>query len=471
MMDYSLGRHQVPLPPEPGSASGSSWSDPDETGVLSDGAQPVEHPVDNQGIANFQSAMGRIVIIEPVGTEEVKRKFIGKSLAMVKLLNESPFANAGIEDVKVNFRNVTISVQVQNKNSIVKLLEIKSLGTQPVKCTQPTSHWEVKGVISGIGLDVTEEEIIEAVNEQNIKIARAIRLNIGKEKTPSLSIKLIFVEGVKVVPDHIRIGYQRFSVRAFTEKLLQCFKCQGFGHSSKRCGAREKCVYCAGNHRLSECPKEQIKCANCDGTHTSSYSKCPRLVEAKEVNDIRVGHKLTFREAVLRHRTSGPATDAARPAQGATRPVIPQVNRHTDANNNAERRYIPETLTMAQASSANETKNCLDKEELCAFIIEMLQALMRNTKEESSQTQGEIVTSVTKKVFGSSVDTEKIIAILKKGQKQKRSRTDSERSDPEQMVDEHCDNTDHQSQGIDENQESRQGVKAKKKKKKQNQSK
>jgi hypothetical protein len=276
---------------------------------------------------------------------------------------------------------------VQNKSLIPNLLEVKLLGTQTIKCYQPTSHWEVKGVISGIGPDVSEEEIIAAVNEQNpSKISRAIRLNAGKEKTPSLSIKLIFVEGVKELPGNIKIGYQRFSVRLFKEKLLQCFKCQGFGHSSKRCGALEKGVYCAGNHRLSECPKEQIKCANCDGDHTSSYSKCPRLVEAKDVNDIRVEHKLTYREAALAYKESVTVRVPVLPTtQGIARPPArPQA--YKDTNNNNERRLAPGILVQTQDPVGMEIKdNSINKEKLCAYIIELLQALIGIPKDQTSQ--------------------------------------------------------------------------------------
>ena len=466
--------HQVPLPPDPG-ASSPPWPEPGDAGVLSDDAMPVDQQLNVQPMPKFRSVRGRVIIIEPVGTEEIKRKFIGKSLAVAKLLNDSSFSNAIIEDVNVNFRNVTISVQVQNENFILNLLEIKFLGIQPIKCYQPNSHWETKGVISGIGTEVTEEEIITAVNEQNeARVSQAIRLNTGKEKRPSVSIKLIFVEGVKKLPENIKIGYQRFPVREFKERLLQCFKCQRFGHSSKRCGAIEKCVFCAGNHRVSECPKQELKCANCEGKHTSSYSKCPRLVEAKIVNEIRVEHKLTYREAILRHKTNVSATAPNPPVvvQDTNWPLLPQVNRQ-DFNNNNERQPVLEVHTPEHGQLVQKEKqNSLDTEQLCAFIIEMLQALIGRSKEESGQTQGEIVTSVTKKVFGNKVDTEKIIKILREGQNQKRSRTDSEKSETSQTKDDNLETTDSQAiVEATEHQESVTSGKTKKKKKKLNQTK
>jgi hypothetical protein len=125
----------------------------DEEGVLSesDGAEQVqENPT-------FLSAVGRTIMIEPVGTDEEKTKFMGKSLTIAKLLQESPFAAAEIIDVRTNFKQKLISIQVKAIDMVSDLLQTSTLGDYPIKCYRPVSHWEIKGVITGIGVDVTEE--------------------------------------------------------------------------------------------------------------------------------------------------------------------------------------------------------------------------------------------------------------------------------------------------------------------------
>ena len=59
-----------------------------------------------------------------------------------------------------------------------------------------------------------------------------------------------------------------FRVEEFktTPSILQCFKCQGFGHKALNCTKNEKCVVCGEAHSHKNCPnkeKRKPKCANC----------------------------------------------------------------------------------------------------------------------------------------------------------------------------------------------------------------
>lgn len=58
----------------------------------------------------------------------------------------------------------------------------------------------------------------------------------------------------------------------------QCFRCQGFGHSSRNCNLRPRCVKCTELHRTEDCPKksrdEPAKCCNCGEDHPANYRQC-----------------------------------------------------------------------------------------------------------------------------------------------------------------------------------------------------
>ncbi|GFT94196.1 nucleic-acid-binding protein from transposon X-element [Trichonephila clavipes] len=59
----------------------------------------------------------------------------------------------------------------------------------------------------------------------------------------------------------------------------QCFRCQGFFHSSRFCTRSPRCVKCAGNHLAKECTKpidQKPKCCLCEGEHPASFLGCPR---------------------------------------------------------------------------------------------------------------------------------------------------------------------------------------------------
>ena len=63
-----------------------------------------------------------------------------------------------------------------------------------------------------------------------------------------------------------------------TPLILQCFKCQGFGHKAPNCTKNEKCVVCGEGHSHKNCPnkeKRKPKCANCRGFHVANYKGCP----------------------------------------------------------------------------------------------------------------------------------------------------------------------------------------------------
>ena len=75
-----------------------------------------------------------------------------------------------------------------------------------------------------------------------------------------------------------------FRVEEFktTPAILQCFKCQGFGHKAPNCTKNEKCVVCGEAHSHQNCPikeKRKPKCANCRGPHVANYTGCPAYKE------------------------------------------------------------------------------------------------------------------------------------------------------------------------------------------------
>lgn len=60
--------------------------------------------------------------------------------------------------------------------------------------------------------------------------------------------------------------------------VIQCLRCQAYGHSKNYCSNRPKCVKCDDDHPTDKCIKpanQPPKCVNCKGEHTASYRGCP----------------------------------------------------------------------------------------------------------------------------------------------------------------------------------------------------
>jgi hypothetical protein len=56
--------------------------------------------------------------------------------------------------------------------------------------------------------------------------------------------------------------------------IVQCTRCQLYGHSKSYCTRPYKCVKCGGNHMTTDCQKSKdtpAKCALCPGGHTANY--------------------------------------------------------------------------------------------------------------------------------------------------------------------------------------------------------
>lgn len=74
-----------------------------------------------------------------------------------------------------------------------------------------------------------------------------------------------------------QLGNQKVIIEPQRPQLVQCQRCQKFGHSKDLCSLPFACVKCAGKHPTSDCTKSSsvvAKCANCSGAHTASYRGC-----------------------------------------------------------------------------------------------------------------------------------------------------------------------------------------------------
>lgn len=61
------------------------------------------------------------------------------------------------------------------------------------------------------------------------------------------------------------------------DDLVQCFRCQEFGHTKSYCRKPFRCVKCGLGHATTECTKPANappKCLHCLSNHTASYKGC-----------------------------------------------------------------------------------------------------------------------------------------------------------------------------------------------------
>ena len=250
-----------------------------------------------------------VIIVKP--TPDQSKSFFSDNIKIFRLLQKSQFGKAGILENKRNLKNMTQIVKVKSSKLMEKLLKIKKLGDFDVECSLPASLTNDRlmvGVIGPFGLDTKTEDLLEIINsDPESKIKKVTRLMSYKNKTPSpTNLMKIWIQDDQL-PDYVILMAERFRVRPFIQKAIQCFKCQGFGHFASVCTRQQSCVLCSGRHRLSECPNKESevkKCKNCHGNHTSNYSQCPFMIKENKIQRIKSENSLTYRDAVLKYENT-----------------------------------------------------------------------------------------------------------------------------------------------------------------------
>jgi hypothetical protein len=147
--------------------------------------------------------------------------------------------------------------------------------------TYETGH---KAVIHNISSLETQENLKEALNAlscdvEYLKIVP--NRNFPMRATAFVTLSTKEQRNNLISRGKIPIGFEIHRISAYDRpKVIQCYKCQEFGHISKICKKENKCLHCAGNHRSIECTLKkstsQFKCANCSGNHKANSPTCQK---------------------------------------------------------------------------------------------------------------------------------------------------------------------------------------------------
>lgn len=171
-------------------------------------------------------------------------------------------------------------------NAVVSNASLTSLYRVYIPCDQV----EISGVVYDEVLDV--ESILDRGFGQfkhrslpKIPILECERLvtktinNGNIVYVPSNAIRITF--SGTALPNFLNIDNVLLRLRLFTPKLMQCDRCQSFGHTVKFCTRKVKCSKCAGPHQSDSCDTPSEICIQCKGTHESPKS-CAAYVTCKQ---------------------------------------------------------------------------------------------------------------------------------------------------------------------------------------------
>lgn len=213
------------------------------------------------------------------------------SLAKNKPLFFKRELNSNIGDVeKVDFVGTSLRIQCKSINQKREALKMRQIGGKEITVTEPftlqqhvtkstkTRTDTIKGIIFGVGLEETDEDLTNALDA--IWARRQKRRENG-DLVDTMTV-VFEIQGT-TLPEHVSIGYTQKKVKKFVSNPFRCHSCQIFGHKENECNSQPRCAQCGSQkHKYAQCPNMATPfCINCKGNHNAAYRGCPRYIEVQ----------------------------------------------------------------------------------------------------------------------------------------------------------------------------------------------
>ena len=143
-------------------------------------------------------------------------------------------------------------------------------------------------VLKGANFDDLKHHM-EELQQNGVKDIKEIKS--FKPNTVINKVKLVCNDpntANQLLKNGIKLSYILYKTEELKQlpRIIQCFKCQGFGHLAKECRKdKPVCATCGkSDHKLDDknkpiCESSTRFCVNCKGDHSSAYSKCPKKIE------------------------------------------------------------------------------------------------------------------------------------------------------------------------------------------------
>ncbi|GFV81550.1 nucleic-acid-binding protein from transposon X-element [Trichonephila clavipes] len=183
-----------------------------------------------------------------------------------------------------------LRITVQSNDEYRKLAQFLRHEGVEYKSFMLKSDRPIKLLIRGLPTSTKVEEIRVEIEREGFQIHKISLLQKFKTKAPMLLIYLQLVNDAKA--DTIFQFTEMFGTQISSERYdnsrnkrpNQCWRCQGFFHSSEVCHLPIKCFKCAGPHEAKNWNRafeDPLICANCGGEHAANWRQCPRFPKTK----------------------------------------------------------------------------------------------------------------------------------------------------------------------------------------------
>ncbi|GFX15987.1 nucleic-acid-binding protein from transposon X-element [Trichonephila clavipes] len=177
------------------------------------------------------------------------------------------------------FLKVTVSDEVEYRD-LSRWLETTGVEFKSFMLKQDRP---VKVVVRGLPSNTEPEDIKAEIEAEGFKVVKISQMKNFRTKAPMPLFYVQIENGVEApkIYDFTKMFGTRIEVKPFDRgnKVSQCWRCQGWFHSSEVCHLPPRCVKCVGPHAAKDCTLEfeaPMRCANCSGAHAANWSRCPK---------------------------------------------------------------------------------------------------------------------------------------------------------------------------------------------------
>ena len=215
----------------------------------------------------------------------------------------SPFAvNKGIEGIIGTPKNIKrlrsgdILVEVDRRGQADNLVHTKKIVDIPVRVTPHRSLNSKKGVIRCPDIKhCTDNEILEELASQHV--TSIYRIEVTREGIKQPTGTFIVTFNSPTLPSSLKVGYLQVKVDLYIPNPMRCFKCQRYGHYKTSCSRSEACMKCGKDDHSDEHCQGAAHCVNCEGNHPANAKTCPKWIEEKQIQRIKVTGNMTYSKA------------------------------------------------------------------------------------------------------------------------------------------------------------------------------
>lgn len=230
-----------------------------------------------------------------------------QDLNLYKLSKELKLNRIDVELLdQINKRKAKLTFKIWHEAN--KLIDNELLKKNEYKCFIPEMYVHTVGVVRGLPIDITKEEIIEnyQCSELLVSVERITRWLFDQNRSEDTeTIKLTFRS--RVLPEKIKIFDILSKIDYYIPNPIFCGKCLNFGHKKKFCQGQERCKVCS--HASVDILEDQTEkphecenissCKHCGPGHKTNDTRlCHERKRQRKINRYMVINKVSYVEAL-----------------------------------------------------------------------------------------------------------------------------------------------------------------------------